>query len=310
VALMVSPETGFASWGVESSVAEIPVGWHTGRHRHGEEAIYIVSGSGYAVVDHTRYDFARGTTIGIPHGAEHQLFNTGRGVVRYVSATARPLEAFTGIDIMEQLEEAGPTRVEPEVPRSSNGYDADGYRIRLPWREAEYRAGEPPFAALRAWLLAGVHLNEPDVDGSPRAYGWKARVATGLGHHDAFVRLMGHGDETDFPNELVLMSGFLVDEPAIHSGKHAHMDAIIYVVQGHGYTVVDGKKVSWAPGTSLHIPGPQTRHQHFFTGSETAYLLRISSGIRPTLEAATRKSFPYLWFEARRPIGQAAAESQ
>ena len=31
-ALLVSPETGFDTWGIETSVAEILPGWHTGRH--------------------------------------------------------------------------------------------------------------------------------------------------------------------------------------------------------------------------------------------------------------------------------------
>ncbi len=37
IALLCAPETGFRTWGTETMVAEIPVGWHTGKHVHGEE---------------------------------------------------------------------------------------------------------------------------------------------------------------------------------------------------------------------------------------------------------------------------------
>jgi hypothetical protein len=39
-ALMIAPELGFPTGGSCLMRAEIPVGWHTGKHFHGEEAIY------------------------------------------------------------------------------------------------------------------------------------------------------------------------------------------------------------------------------------------------------------------------------
>lgn len=41
VALLCARENGFITSGV-STIAEIPPGWHTGKHSHGEEAIFIV----------------------------------------------------------------------------------------------------------------------------------------------------------------------------------------------------------------------------------------------------------------------------
>lgn len=40
-ALMIAPETGFTTGGSLLMKAEIPVGWRTGKHLHGEEAIYV-----------------------------------------------------------------------------------------------------------------------------------------------------------------------------------------------------------------------------------------------------------------------------
>ena len=60
-ALMIAPETGFPTGGSCLMRAEIPVGWHTGKHFHGEEAIYVESGEGFLILDEKRYDFFPGT---------------------------------------------------------------------------------------------------------------------------------------------------------------------------------------------------------------------------------------------------------
>ncbi len=76
-ALMIAPELGFTTGGSCMMRAEIPVGWHTGKHLHGEEAIYVESGDGFMILDDKRYDFHPGTIIHVPYRSPHQLFNTG-----------------------------------------------------------------------------------------------------------------------------------------------------------------------------------------------------------------------------------------
>ncbi|MBI4188457.1 MAG: cupin domain-containing protein [Chloroflexi bacterium] len=54
------------------------------------------------------------------------------------------------------------------------------------------------------------------------------------------------------------------------SGKHKHnMEAIIMIIQGQGYTVVDGTKYEWKKGDVITIP-PMAVHQHFNTGKTEA----------------------------------------
>jgi mannose-6-phosphate isomerase-like protein (cupin superfamily) len=86
--LMIAPELGFPTGGSCLMRAEIPVGWHTGKHLHGEEAIYVESGEGFMVLDDKRYDFFPGTILHIPYRSPHQLFNTGSGPVGYLSGLA------------------------------------------------------------------------------------------------------------------------------------------------------------------------------------------------------------------------------
>ena len=69
-ALMIAPELGFPTGGSCLMRAEIPVGWHTGKHLHGEEAIYVESGEGFMVLDDKRYDFFPGTVLHIPYRSQ------------------------------------------------------------------------------------------------------------------------------------------------------------------------------------------------------------------------------------------------
>jgi quercetin dioxygenase-like cupin family protein len=298
-AMLVSPETGFDTWGIETSIAEVPPGWHTGSHIHGEEAIYVIGGRGFIAVDGIRYDLQAGTTVGVPYGSEHQLFNTGSDTLTYFSATAYLLERYLGLYRLEQVRECGPTSKIPQLPVSKDGYDRKGRRIRLLWEEAHYRDGS---VGLRAWLEArirgGVDLRRRHAGSAPGARNRAARLASGIGHHSAWVRLMGGPGKMGFSNRLALISGLLIEDPGAHSGRHAHMDALIYVLSGHGYSVIDGERTEWRPGSSLHIQGPQSEHQHFNSGNEPAFMLRIASGLRPYLESSVEEVFPFLWFEA------------
>jgi len=53
-----------------------------------------------------------------------------------------------------------------------------------------------------------------------------------------------------------------------HSGKHRHQGGlVIYVIEGKGYSVVDGERVDWETGDLLLLPiKPKgVEHQHFNT---------------------------------------------
>ena len=106
--MLIGTQVGFPSSGTNLCRATIPAGHHTGRHRHGEEAIHILSGTGFIVVDDRRYEFHLGTTIHIPFMSTHQLFNTGSDEVEYVTASAMDLDLFVKLGRLEQFEEKGP----------------------------------------------------------------------------------------------------------------------------------------------------------------------------------------------------------
>ncbi len=284
VGLLVARETGFRTWGTVSMIAEIPTGWHTGEHAHGEEAIYIVGGDGCSVVNGIRYDWATGSTLWVPFGARHQHFNTGPRPARYYSILTPHLEHFLGLHKTEQFQECGPSGPLPDVTRSATGLDPQDRRIVLRLEDAPRRTGSEDDRSKRG---AGV----------PAATGEEAFAITKSTHHALFIDFMRPG--LGFQNREVEISGILSDRPGARGGKHAHMEALLYIVAGRGYSIVDGDKIPWRTGSCLHIQGPQTVHQHFNDGDVDTQMLRSASGVRMKFfQQVAQERFPYLWFES------------
>ena len=60
-----------------------------------------------------------------------------------------------------------------------------------------------------------------------------------------------------------------VHEIKTHSGRHRHQGGlVIFVVEGRGYTVVDGTRIDWEQGDLILLPIKPSgvEHQHFNAG--------------------------------------------
>jgi quercetin dioxygenase-like cupin family protein len=302
VGLLVAPELGFRTWGTESLLAEIPPGCHTGKHKHGEESIHIVGGTGFSIINGVRYDWKKGSTLQVPFGAEHQHFNSGSDTARYFSAMSVHLEHFCGLHRHTQLEERGETSHLPSAPTSVNGFDEHGRRICLQLEEAPVRLGGegPP---------GGVPALEP---GKPLVVGTLDGMAALGGVHMAkLVNFMRIGKSTNgfqaFETEI---SGILTDSPHEFGGTHAHMEAHLYILDGIGHSIVDGESIPWKKGTAFQVVGPQTVHQHVNDGDVESQMLRVAFGIRYFFEAAANAEFPYLFLAYRQFAGAREAERE
>ena len=244
-ALMIAPETGFPTGGSLLMKAEIPAGWHTGRHLHGEEAIYVEKGEGFLILDDRRYDFHRGTIFHIPHRSAHQLFNTGKEAVVYISGLAWPLEAFVRMGRIEQFEDAGandPAALAKIAPEESQYWPVDGRRISMHEEQFE-RSAETK--------------------------------------HGATYFLMGRsGKQNGFKATAVAISSIFVDLPRSKSHSHAHPEAYLYALQGSGYSEIGGKRHEWEQGDAVHVPPGMMHHQHFNPNDTDMKELRFEFGIR------------------------------
>ncbi len=286
-ALLCSRENGFFTPG-DAILAEIPQGWHTGKHSHGEEAIHIVEGQGFSVIDDRRYDWEAGSCLFIPFGAVNQHFNTGNGKVRYLSAMAVTLERFAGFAKIVQYEDAGetPMHVIEGFTKAESDIHPEYGRIVL-------RLNEAPSHSAKEWGDTQAKATDDLYQTAAK----EMRTPGVPGHRSRQVRFMGWPD-TGFKATEVEISAILCDEPGKHGGKHSHMEALLYVLQGEGYSVVDEEKIEWKKGSLIHVSGPQTVHQHFNTGQLEAQQLRFHYGLRAKFfQRVAMRVFPYLYYE-------------
>jgi len=262
-AMLIGEATGFPTQGTALVKAEIATGWRTGRHRHGEEAIHILAGTGFSVIDGARYDWKPGTTLHVPYRAEHQHVNTGDTPAMYLSAQTQDLDLSAGVGRLEQLEEKAEDRGElaRRSPAESSQFATDGRRIAL-------------------------HL-EDAIDEKARRQAGHAHPKAGKGahRHAGIWILMGGSespsDETNgFRAKAAAMTNIFEEAPHSGSHRHTHTEAMLYVLEGRGYSEIDGRRHDWEAGDAVHVPPRMTTHEHFNDSDARTRTLRIEFGIR------------------------------
>lgn len=111
---------------------------------------------------------------------------------------------------------------------------------------------------------------------------------------------MDRQGKNGFQNKEIEISNTMGDDVGHHGGKHAHMEAVLYILAGEGYSIVGDEKVPWKKGTLLHVQGPQTPHQHFNTGDERVEMLRAAPGMRFNFfQNIAKERFPTNWYSHR-----------
>ena len=311
IGLLGAPETGFRTWGTTTMVAEIKPGEKTGKHKHGEEIIHIVAGSGCTIVNGRRYNWGKSSNLVIPFGAEHQHFNTGDTTVRYFSAMAPHLEFFAGVAKFVQFENWGKFNSVPSVPLSADGFEENGERrICMTLEQAvavngkadvdEFEMVEDKTSAadLETFLKMGaLDTSKPISEQAREGIEMPAnarRAIEGLWFMN--IRKPVYGFQ---PKEIEI-SHFQRESPHQATGVHSHMEAMIYCLEGHGYTLVeDDLKVPWRAGSLIHVQGPQTKHQHFNESDANSRTLRIAPGVRYFFEEVAKEEFPHLFNQVR-----------
>jgi len=268
VAMLIGEAAGFPTQGTALLKAEMPAGWRTGRHVHGEEAIHVIAGTGFSVIGGARYDWKPATTLHIPYRAEHQHVNTGDSPAVYLSALTADLDFRVNLGRLEQLEEKaqGHADLAKRYPAEASQFAADGRRIAL-------------------------HI-EDAIDEKARRLSGHAHPKAGKGahRHAGIWILMGGSespsDETNgFRAKAAAMTNIFEETPHSSSHKHTHTEAMLYVLEGRGYSLIDGRRYDWEEGDAVHVPPRMTEHEHFNDSDVRTRTLRIEFGIRYFYEA-------------------------
>ncbi|MFP5342202.1 MAG: cupin domain-containing protein [Candidatus Limnocylindria bacterium] len=290
LAMLIGEQVGFPTNGTNLCTVVVPVGQHTGRHRHGEEAIHIVRGRGFAVVGGRRYDFHDGTTLHVPYMDDHQFFNTGDVDVEYVSASTMDLDLFVRLGRLEQLEEKGPNPpdVETAYPAEDGQFDGLGRRIALHLEDAPNEADRRASSKAAADGHDGHgHEGHGHEGGSAAAESTPKRLIKSEHphRHGAIYNLMGGGESRSehrngFTALTAAMTQIFEEVPHTSSHDHTHTEAVLYVLEGVGFSEIDGVHYDWEAGDAVQIPPKMTRHEHFNPSDGRTRTLRIEYGIR------------------------------
>ena len=304
IGMLIGEQVGFPTNGTNLCRAFLPAGHHTGKHRHGEEAIHVLSGEGVLIVDDRRYDFHAGTTIHIPYMSTHQLFNTGKSEISYVTASAMDLDLFVRLGRLEQLEEKGPNQpgFEAAFPAQDGELDLKGRRITLHIEDApdEQKRRDEIAQAMRAEAEARGETVEAHGHGHGHGNGHDGGHGDGLREgakrkrsaasqnphrHGQILILMGGGESPSeerngFEAVSVAMTNIFEEVPHTSSHLHSHTEAVLYVLEGVGFSEVDYEHFDWAAGDAVHVTPKMTRHEHFNPSDQRTRTLRIEYGIR------------------------------
>jgi quercetin dioxygenase-like cupin family protein len=249
--LMISKRQGFPTMGSNVIKAEIPVGWHTGKHAHGEESIHILRGRGFSVIDGQRFEWHQHSTIQIPYRAVHQHFNTGDEPALYLAGLVFDLEEFLHLARLEHYEDCGPNdpAVLADIPPEQSQYYPSGHR-------------------------AVIHIEQAPTEIDPNDH-----LAANQNQHDKTWYLVE--GRNGFKEETSVSVTHIFEEPPYHhSGRHKHLEAVIYVLGGEGYSEVQGSNQHWEPGDILHVPPAMFEHEHYNDSALPCRQLRIQFGIR------------------------------
>jgi uncharacterized cupin superfamily protein len=269
IAMLIGNHVGFPTNGTNLCTVAIPAGHHTGRHRHGEEAIHILRGDGFVVVAGRRYDFHAGTTIHVPYMDDHQLFNTGETDLEYVSASTIDLDLFVKLGRLEQLEEKGPNEadIETRFPAEDGQFDPLNRRIALHLEDAPNEADRQKAKKASAEAKGGHeghgheghdHEGRGEHDDAARA-GERLIKSVHPHRHGAIYNLMGGGEShselrNGFTAVTVAMTQIFEEVPHTSSHCHTHTEAVLYVLEGVGFSEIDDEHYDWEAGDAVQIP--------------------------------------------------------
>lgn len=320
IAMLIGEAVGFPTNGTNLCQVAIPPGQHTGKQRHGEEAIHVLRGTGFAIIDDRRYDFHDGTTIHVPYMSTHQFFNTGDVDVEYVTASTMDLDLFIRLGRLEQLEEKGANGSDPGAafPAEDGQFDALGRRIALHLEDAPNEADRRRSSKAERGDGGHGHGGHGHGDGhghdhdhsdggghgaqahdAPRIPGAGQSTASpdaGIApkrliksdhphRHGAIYNLMGGGESKSehrngFTALTAAMTQIFEEVPHTSSHDHTHTEAVLYVLEGVGFSEIDGVHYDWEAGDAVQIPPKMTRHEHFNPSDGRTRTLRIEYGIR------------------------------
>jgi gentisate 1,2-dioxygenase len=260
--------TLFAAYSLYNPGERAPV------HRHTPSAsrFALEGDGGFTVVEGEKLSMLRGDLILTPHGTWHDHGNDGREAVIWVDVLNVPL-----------VESLNATRFEFDYterePQSNTGE---------PVKRSTQTIREPAEHSDRLYGAAGLlplfvsHRRGPTEHSPMFVYRWQATKHAleqlrdyGGSPYDGII-LEYVDPVTGGPVMPTMSFRSQLLRPCEQTQAHRKTASTIYcVLEGAGYTEVDGKRLDWARNDVFTVPG-WTWHAHGNAGKEDAFLYSVT----------------------------------
>jgi quercetin dioxygenase-like cupin family protein len=229
---------------IDTRIIEIAPGERTSTHRHVHTAeLFCLEGEGYTVVNDRKVTWSKWDALYIPTNSWHYSVNTGTTPARFVSISDQPLFDlfhFNDFDDIGMSEPKGPFY--PDTPLQKLARQAEG-------NKGEYEQTVLAAAENERKLATGTlvtHFKEQTL------------LVNKKGTRSTFLVDITQG----FHGTGLSMVMFQI-APGGWQSRHRHGgEAVLYCVEGKGYSVVDDERHEWAAGDATLV-SKWSWHQHF-----------------------------------------------
>jgi len=254
------------------SVQKIPPRSQSGKqHCQGGVVHYIVKGKGKTVINDTAHEWETGDIVQLPllpEGVTYQHFNDDSSGEAMLTACMPNLTEPLGVD------------------RGAGLFQLDA----APEFSGAFQSELPELAELRLKLEAeSGKAIEVKVDAPQTTYDRNYARTQEIQQRSRTAKIVVRRGERQeemtrqgrlryYLNRTVLHDTVLKDwnvfthELRTRSGKHRHQGGlVIYVIDGKGYTVVEGQRLDWESGDLILLPIQPggVEHQHFNLNGDT-----------------------------------------
>lgn len=263
VGFLCGGDSGVPMRMIDARVVELAPGEMTSTHRHSHDAVcFVLDGQGVTTIGEDRYPWMRWDAFHTPAWSWHRHQNTGRTTARYLAITDAPLVATFGMARIEDIGDAAPEPdAPPRVPASlaRGGYDAEVAAAARAWEERRNARRHTSFGDLT-------------LRSSPRGTRTALLVDRSLGYRTTGISI-----------------AMFQIPPGGKQANHRHPgEALLYIVEGDGYSVIDGVKHPWSTGDGA-VVNQYVWHQHFNGSAErgaTVIRTHMWESVIETMQAA------------------------
>jgi len=257
IATIVGQNRGMEVRNIGLDVWRLLPGAHTEPRRWTELICHVLNGSGYTIIDGKRHDWGPHDTFHVRMGVWYQLFNDDPAKPAHL-LVGHPAPLFEHIAPYADVYKGDsfsdmPDDFKPEHPFTKERVPV-GYVGGEKWmshlqlatherRNAQRKADKEARVVLKA--------SEAVIERSQHKGDWKVGLAD---------KYLGFANRT---------FGMYIHQmpPAAHTETHKHGEAIVYVLSGHGYSIVEGQRFDWKAGDCIFVK-PGQWHQHFNTSPD------------------------------------------